>query len=109
MRFFETNPTGRILNRFSKDTGYEKNIELKAYCLLLLIAFDFRAVDEILPKAILDAVQMILGISASILVTAVVNPIFLIPIAVLSVAFIFIRKIYVKTSKNVKRLEGISK
>jgi ATP-binding cassette subfamily C (CFTR/MRP) protein 4 len=37
MRFFDLNPTGRILNRFSKDMG---------------------AVDELLPKAIIEAVQV---------------------------------------------------
>lgn len=37
MRFFDTNPSGRILNRFSKDMG---------------------AVDELLPKAIIDAAQV---------------------------------------------------
>lgn len=37
MRFFDTNPSGRILNRFSKDMG---------------------AVDELLPKVILDAGQV---------------------------------------------------
>lgn len=70
---------------------------------------NFSAVDEILPKAILDATQLILGILASIAVTALVNPYFLLPIGVLSIVFILIRKVYVRISKDVKRLEGISK
>lgn len=63
--------------------------------------------DEALPKAMLDASQMILNILASIIMTSIVNLIFIFPIAVLSIAFIFARKIYVKTSNNVKRLESM--
>ena len=37
MRFFDTNPSGRILNRFSKDMG---------------------VVDEILPRMYLDTIQV---------------------------------------------------
>ncbi|XP_031636354.1 multidrug resistance-associated protein 4-like [Contarinia nasturtii] len=88
MRFFDTNPSGRILNRFSKDIG---------------------ATDEFLPKAILDATQVILSMFGSVIVAASVNPLFLIPVLVLAFTFIFIRKIYLKTSKNIKRLEGAAK
>lgn len=87
MRFFDTNPSGRILNRFSKDMG---------------------GIDELLPKAILDAGQVILQMVGVIVVTCIVNWLFLIPIGFLSILFWFIRKIYLKTSKNIKRLEGIS-
>lgn len=37
MRFFDTNPSGRILNRFSKDMG---------------------AIDELLPRGMMDAIQV---------------------------------------------------
>ncbi|XP_055606094.1 ATP-binding cassette sub-family C member 4-like [Uranotaenia lowii] len=88
MRFYDTNPSGRILNRFSKDMG---------------------SVDELLPKAILDASQIILSMIGTIVVTVVVNPMFLVPLAVLAVIFIYLRKVYLKTSKNIKRLEGITR
>ncbi|XP_037925199.1 multidrug resistance-associated protein 4-like isoform X2 [Hermetia illucens] len=88
MRFFDTNPSGRILNRFSKDMG---------------------AVDELLPKAILDAGQIILNMIGAIIVTTTVQPIFLILVCVLGVIFWFIRKVYLKTSKNLKRLDGITR
>lgn len=87
MRFFDTNPSGRILNRFSRDmTG----------------------IDELLPKAILDAVQFFLQMIGGLLITCTVNPLFLIPISLLFILFWWIRKIYLKTSKNIRRLEGIS-
>lgn len=88
MRFFDTNPSGRILNRFSKDIG---------------------AVDEMLPKALLDAGQVIMMVTGSMIISCIVNPILLVPIAILSIIFSLIRKIYLKTSKNIKRLEGMSK
>lgn len=88
MRFFDTNPSGRILNRFSKDMG---------------------AVDEYLPKALLDATQIILNMMGAVTVASIVNPLFLVPIFVMSVVFVFIRRVYLKTSKNIKRLEGVCK
>ncbi|XP_039312863.1 multidrug resistance-associated protein 4 isoform X2 [Solenopsis invicta] len=88
MRFFDTNPSGRILNRFSKDMG---------------------AIDELLPKAILDAGQMNMMMVGSLVVTCTVNPIFLIPIVIIGGLFYFIRKVYLKTSKNIKRLEGVAR
>ncbi|XP_011301174.1 probable multidrug resistance-associated protein lethal(2)03659 [Fopius arisanus] len=86
MRFFDTNPSGRILNRFSKDMG---------------------AIDELLPKAQLDAGQIIMMMVGALIVVCVVNPMFIAPLAVMSFIFYWIRKVYLKTSKNVKRLEGI--
>jgi len=88
MHFFNTNPSGRIMNRFSKDIG---------------------SVDELLPKAIMDASQIVLMMAGSLLVAVSVNMYFLIPIVIMGLLFWFTRKIYLKTSKNVKRLEGIMK
>lgn len=109
MRFFDTNPGGRILNRFSKDIGeflpkviLDANQNLKHFQLS-------GSTDEFLPKAILDATQVILSMVGSIIVTSIVNPIFLIPIGVMGVIFIFVRKVFLKTSKNIKRLEGSGK
>lgn len=56
----------------------------------------------------LDATQIILVMFGAIVVTSIVNPIFLVPVVVMGVGFLFIRKVYLKTSKNIKRLEGIS-
>ncbi|CAG9814463.1 unnamed protein product [Phaedon cochleariae] len=86
MRFFDTNPGGRILNRFSKDMG---------------------SIDEWLPKAIVDSGQVLLSIVGSLVLIVVVNQYFLILTAVLLLVFGFLRRIYLKTSKDLKRLEGM--
>ncbi|XP_058800099.1 ATP-binding cassette sub-family C member 4-like isoform X2 [Phymastichus coffea] len=88
MRFFDTNSSGRILNRFSKDLG---------------------SIDELLPLTLLDASQCIMVITGALIVTCTVNVLFLIPILFIGSLFYFIRKIYLRTSKNMKRVEGITR
>lgn len=67
------------------------------------------ATDEYLPKALLDASQIILMTFGSIVICAIVNYLFLIPLSVLFLLFVLLRRAYLKTSKNVKRLESITK
>ena len=85
--FFDSNPVGRILNRFSNDIGY---------------------VDELLPKTILVAMQMLLVIFAQILLTVSTNVwlMFLVPISVLVVS---LSNYYLKIARELKRLESISR
>lgn len=88
MYFFNTNPSGRILNRFSKDMGQ---------------------VDEILPAVMMDVIQIFLALGGIVIVIAIVNPLFLIPTLVLGIIFYQLRTFYLKTSRDVKRMEAISK
>ncbi|XP_051158203.1 ATP-binding cassette sub-family C member 4-like [Leptopilina boulardi] len=88
MRFFDTNPSGRILNRFSKDLV---------------------AIDELLPKALLDAGQIIMMTMGTLIVTCIISYYYIIPIVLLGAVFYWIRKVFLKTSKNVKRLEGMTR
>lgn len=52
---------------------------------------------------------MLLNLLGAVILVVILNPYFLVLLAVLSVVFGFLRRVYLKTSKNVKRLEGISK
>ncbi|XP_072762869.1 ATP-binding cassette sub-family C member 4 [Anoplolepis gracilipes] len=88
MSFFHTNPSGQILNRFSKDIG---------------------TIDELLPKIMLEALQMISVLLAILIIVAILNYWMIIPIIILSILFYLITKFYLKTAQSVKRLEGITK
>ena len=86
--FFDSNPAGRILNRFSKDVG----------CM-----------DELLPQRFLFSIQLVLLLFTSIIVPSVANPWLLFAIVPLTVLVLYISNYYLKTSRELKRLESISR
>ncbi|XP_017787048.1 PREDICTED: probable multidrug resistance-associated protein lethal(2)03659 isoform X2 [Nicrophorus vespilloides] len=88
MHFFNTNSSGRILNRFSKDMG---------------------AIDELLPAALIDCLQIGLALIGIIVVVAVISPYLMIPTVLIGIIFVFLRKFYLATGRSVKRLEGVTR
>lgn len=88
MRFFDTNPSGRVLNRFSKDMG---------------------AIDEFLPRALMDAVQIMLVLCGILALVLIANYYMIVPLVILGAVFLKIRSSYITTARNIKNLEGISK
>ncbi|EDV27234.1 uncharacterized protein TRIADDRAFT_23227, partial [Trichoplax adhaerens] len=82
---FDTYPSGRILNRFSKDCAQ---------------------MDDNIGYNLVFTVQCILVCIGQVLTIAIVNPWMLIPITIISVLLIFLRKYYLNLSRDVKRLEA---
>ncbi|XP_033208086.1 probable multidrug resistance-associated protein lethal(2)03659 [Belonocnema kinseyi] len=88
MSFFHTNPSGRIMNRFSKDIGL---------------------VDRYLPLSMNDVLEIFLFLVAVMIMTTIVNFWLVIPTVITGFLFYFLKSIYIKTSRSVKRLEGITR
>lgn len=80
--------TGRILNRFSQDVG---------------------TMDELLPKTMLETLQILFVIAGVFLMILVVNYWMIIPLVILFILFYHSRLLYLKTAQNVKRLEAVGK
>ncbi|XP_077946532.1 ATP-binding cassette sub-family C member 4 isoform X5 [Gasterosteus aculeatus] len=88
VHFFDINPIGRILNRFSKDIGY---------------------LDSLLPWTFVDFIQVLLQVIGVIAVAAVILPWILIPVVPLFAVFLFLRFYFLQTSRDMKRLESTTR
>uniref|UniRef100_H2YL88 ATP-binding cassette sub-family C member 7 n=1 Tax=Ciona savignyi TaxID=51511 RepID=H2YL88_CIOSA len=88
MRFFDVNPVGKILNRFSKDMGQ---------------------VDELLPQTFMDFIYIFCMIFSILILSVTINYFVIIIVIPLSIYFIWLRQYYIRTSRDIKRMEGASR
>ncbi|XP_046428417.1 ATP-binding cassette sub-family C member 4-like [Neodiprion fabricii] len=88
MRFFNINPAGRVLNRFSKDVG---------------------AMDELLPKAILEALQIFTVILGIFVIVAIIIPLAIIPAVIMCGLMYFVTIYFLRVTRDIRRLEGMTK
>lgn len=87
MSFFDTTPSGRILNRFSKDVD---------------------VIDNVLPMTMQFWIMMFFNVLAILVVISYSTPIFLAVIPPIGLLYYFIQVFYVATSRQLKRIESIS-
>lgn len=88
MSFFQANPTGRVLNRFSKDQG---------------------VLDEQLPGTIFDTTQTLVSVLGTMAVVGMVAPYVLLSLLIVVPLFFYVREQYVRTSREVKRLDATTR
>ncbi|XP_073318323.1 ATP-binding cassette sub-family C member 4-like [Pagrus major] len=88
VRFFDINPIGRVLNRFSKDIGQ---------------------LDSNMPWTFVDFTAVFLQILGVVAVSVSVIPWILIPVLPLLLFFIYLRRYFLQTSRDIKRLESTTR
>jgi len=86
MSFFDTTPHGRIINRFSKDINL---------------------IDEVIPHDIHDFLWTLFSVLAIIATICYSFPLFLIAIIPIFIIYYIVQRVYVKTSRQLKRLESV--
>lgn len=85
--FFDTNPVGRILNRFSKDIG----------CM-----------DDLLPGQFLFAIKLLLYFLGATILSAVANVWLVVTCAPLAFLFIYLTRFYLKSAREIRRLDSMT-
>ncbi|XP_037038323.1 probable multidrug resistance-associated protein lethal(2)03659 isoform X2 [Bradysia coprophila] len=86
MVFYNNNPSGRILNRFSRDISN---------------------IDTLLPPSFIDCLSFFLEFFATIVIVAIANYWLLIPTLIMTIFFYILRYIYISTARSIKRVESL--
>ncbi|KAI1319615.1 hypothetical protein EDD11_003608 [Mortierella claussenii] len=88
IRFFDTTPVGRIINRFSKD---------------------FEVIDGQMMYKMVSMLYDVLGVMTIVFVISVVTPGFLLAAVLIALAYIFVGAYYIASSRELKRVESVTK
>ncbi|CAG2062175.1 unnamed protein product [Timema podura] len=85
---FDTTPTGRLLTRFSSDVN---------------------VLDTHIPMILRMSIPNLYRVAATFIVISCTTPLFISVIVPVGILYYFIQRVYVSTSRQVKRLESISR
>ena len=88
MSFFDSVPSGRIMNRFSKDV---------------------ETTDNTLPQTVRSFLMTMCTVFQVFIIISYTTPIFLVFLVPLAILYYFIQRFYVKTSRQLKRVESTTR
>ena len=88
LSFFESQPSGRVLNRFAKDQG---------------------VIDDLLATTSFDTVQSGLFCVGALAIVGIANPLILLILIPIIPMFLYLRSIFTNVSRELKRLESTTR
>jgi ABC-type multidrug transport system fused ATPase/permease subunit len=88
LRFFDTTPIGRILNRFAKDV---------------------ETIDSTIPNDLINFIIQWIIIFSSIITVSFVLPVFIFPMILVAAANIALGIMFVSTSRELRRMDSVSR
>ncbi|KAI7805399.1 canalicular multispecific organic anion transporter 1 isoform X1 [Triplophysa rosa] len=88
MVFYDTTPSGRIVNRFAKDIF---------------------TVDEMIPMSFRSWILCLLGVLGTLFVICLATPFFTAVVVPMAVIYYFVQRFYVATSRQLRRLDSVSR
>ncbi|XP_077093647.1 ATP-binding cassette sub-family C member 2-like [Siphateles boraxobius] len=88
MVFFDTTPSGRVVNHFTKDIF---------------------TVDELIPMSFRSWILCLLGVLGTLFVICLATPIFTAVVVPMAVIYYFVLRFYVATSRQLRRLDSVSR
>lgn len=88
LRFFDTTPIGRILNRFAKD---------------------IETIDSTIPNDLLNFITQWIIVLSSIIAVSYVLPTFIVPMIIIAVINITVGIMFVSTSRELRRMDSVSR
>ncbi|XP_069720119.1 ATP-binding cassette sub-family C member 2 [Phaenicophaeus curvirostris] len=88
MSFFDTTPTGRIVNRFAKDIF---------------------TIDETIPMSFRSWLSCFMGIISTLIMICLATPFFALIIIPLGIFYYFVLRFYISTSRQLRRLDSVTR
>ncbi|KAL6466397.1 hypothetical protein MHYP_G00242010 [Metynnis hypsauchen] len=88
MLFFDTTPSGRVVNRFAKDIF---------------------TVDELIPTALRSVILKLLELLATLVIICLAVPLFTAVVIPLIAVYHFVERFYLTTSRQLRRLDSVTR
>ena len=88
LMFFESTPTGRIINRFTKDVG---------------------ATEELIPGSFKIVIDFILSLIATIIIIVSATPLILFALIPVIVLYVLVQRYFIPSNRQLKRMLSVSR